>query len=161
MCFGIIFYGIIHESMHLLQAIYLGIFEGIRLVGIFGVEIMITEPLTISGPTLALFSGLSSFVTIGIGYMLLLFMPKILELKHKNIKSMIYFVTIIFMLLDPLYLSVLSITFGGDINGIAHGFRIPYFAIRMFYGIIFLVNLTIVIKRIYPAYVNNFNSSNP
>lgn len=155
---GILLYLIIHEGIHFIQAINLGIFEGIRFVGIFGVEIMITEPLTISGLTLAMFSGASSFVTIIIGYMFLIFMPKILELKQKNIKSMIYFVTIVFMLIDPFYLSVLSIMFGGDINGISQGLYIPYFIIRIFYGIVFLVNLIIVIKTVYPAYVNDFNN---
>lgn len=158
MFIGVILYLIIHEGIHFIQAIILGIFEGVRFVGIFGVEIMITKPLTISGLTLALFSGASSLVTIIIGYMLLIFMPKILELKHKNIKSMLYFITIVFMLIDSLYLSVLSLIFGGDINGISQGLDVPYFVIRIFYGIVFLVNLIIVIKRVYPAYVNDFNN---
>ena len=158
MFMGVILYLIIHEGIHFIQAINLGIFEDFRFVGIFGVEIMITEPLTISGLTLAMFSGASSLVTIIIGYLLLIFMPKILELKHKNIKSMLYFITIVFMLIDSLYLSVLSLIFGGDINGISQGLDVPYFVIRIFYGIVFLVNLIIVIKRVYPAYVNDFNN---
>lgn len=91
--------------------------------------------------------------------MLLIFMPKKLELKHKNIKSMLYFITIAFMLIDSLYLSDLSFIFGkGDINGILQGLDILYFVIRIFYGIVFLVNLIIVIKRVYPAYVKDFNN---
>ncbi len=44
MFIGVKLYLIIHESIHFIQTINLGIFEGIRFVGIFGVEIMITEP---------------------------------------------------------------------------------------------------------------------
>ncbi|GIN97172.1 hypothetical protein J6TS1_30420 [Siminovitchia terrae] len=157
MAVGMLLYLIIHEGFHLLQAYYLGIFEGIRFIGILGVEIQITEPLTIGGLTLASFSGLSSLATMIIGYLLYLYMPKILGLENRTIKSMLYFVTFIFMLVDPVYISLLSLGFGGDINGISQGLGISHMVIRIFYGVIFVINLVIIVKKVYPAYVNDFN----
>ncbi|GIN92442.1 hypothetical protein J22TS1_34930 [Siminovitchia terrae] len=157
MAVGMLLYLIIHEGFHLLQAYYLGIFEGIRFIGILGVEIQITEPLTIGGLTLASFSGLSSLATMIIGYLLYLHMPKILGLENRTIKSMLYFVTFIFMLVDPVYISLLSLGFGGDINGISQGLGISHMVIRIFYGVIFVINLVIIVKKVYPAYVNDFN----
>ncbi len=157
MAVGMLLYLIVHEGLHLLQAYYLGILESIRFMGIFGVEIQITESLTISGLTLASFSGLSSLATIIIGYLLYLYMPKILGVANKIIKSMLYFVTLIFMLIDPLYISLLSLGFGGDINGISQGLGLPHIVIRIFYGVIFVINLVIIVKKVYPAYVNDFN----
>ena len=67
-------YMVIHEGAHIIQALYLGVFEGIRVLPL-GIEVLITQPLTIGGLTLALFSGLSSVLTISLGYLLLWLMP--------------------------------------------------------------------------------------
>ncbi len=67
---SIIIYYIIHEGTHLIQAVLAGNFDYVRFVGIVGIEIMIKEfPV---GIELAMFSGLSSIVTILLGYLLIL-----------------------------------------------------------------------------------------
>ena len=62
-----------------------------------------------------------------------------------------YYVTIIMMFMDPLYLCVLcSIFGGGDMNGIS--LIISEIAARVIYGILFIVNAVIFIKVVLPKY---------
>lgn len=145
-------YLIIHEGVHIIQAQIFDIYEGIRILPL-GVEVLITQPLTIRGLKLAAFSGLSSIVTVFIGYILFILSPRILQLKKQPIKNYIYYVTLIFLLLDPLYISLLSFFVGGDINGIALGLNIPYMLIRLIYLTIAAFNTYLVYKKLYPAYV--------
>ena len=152
-------YLIIHEGTHLIQALMHHIFQGIRFNGL-GVEVLITEPLTIGGWKLACFSGLSSIVTVGIGYILYGLAPAILSIKSFSAKGYLYYVTLVFLLLDPLYVSVFSFFVGGDINGIAAGLGVPYMAIRIVFFVVFGLNLLLVIKALYPKYMAAANRTN-
>ena len=145
-------YIIVHEGIHLIQAILYDIYQGVKLLPL-GIEIEIIQPLTIGGFKLAAFSGLSSITTVIIGYILFLLTPKILKIKKQYIKSYIYYVMLVFLLLDPIYISILSFFVGGDINGIALGLGIPYAVIRAAYFLIAAANIYLLTKRIYPAYV--------
>lgn len=145
-------YLIIHECGHVILAKIFKIYEGIKILPL-GLEVEITQPLTIHGIRLALFSGLSSITTVVIGYVLFLLTPKFLSLKTQQIKNYIYYVTFVFLLLDPVYISVLSFFVGGDINGIALGLNLPYMVIRGVFFIIAAFNSYLVYKKLYPAYV--------
>lgn len=145
-------YMIIHEGIHIVIAKSLGVYEGIKVLPI-GIEVAITQPLTIHGIKLALFSGLSSIITVVIGYALFLLTPRMLSVKTQQIKNYIYYVTFIFLLLDPVYISVFSFFVGGDINGIALGLNLPYMVIRGAYFIVAAFNGYLVYKKLYPAYV--------
>lgn len=81
-------YIIVNEGIHLAQAIIYDIYRGVRILPL-GIEIEIIQPLTIGGLKLAAFSGLSSVVTILIGYILFLLSPKILKLEKQYIKKYI------------------------------------------------------------------------
>ncbi|SDL05557.1 hypothetical protein [Natronincola ferrireducens] len=144
-------YLIIHEGVHAIQAHIYGIYKGMG-ISPFGVEILITQPLTIGGVKLVLFSGLSSTVTVTIGYILLILLPKILKLRTQIVKNYLYYVILIFLLLDPLYISLLSFLVGGDINGIALGLDVSYMSVRIVYILIFVLNLFLVYRKLYPAY---------
>jgi hypothetical protein len=145
-------YLIVHEGVHLIQALISGIYKGINVLP-SGIEVEIVQPLTISGIELAAFSGLSSVVTVLIGYVLFVFSPKILKLNKQAVKNYIYYVTFVFLLLDPVYISLLSFFVGGDINGIALGLNIPYMTVRGIYLIIAVFNTYLVYKKLYPAFV--------
>lgn len=145
-------YLIIHEGVHIIQALVYGIYKGISVLPV-GIEVEIMQPLTIGGFKLAAFSGLSSLVTILIGYVLFVFSPTILKLNKQPVKNYIYYVTFVFLLLDPVYMSLLSFFVGGDINGIASGLNIPYMAVRGIYFVIAAFNTYLVSKKLYPAYV--------
>ena len=80
---AIISYYIVHEGIHLLLALMFGVFEKVRFVGIWGIQIVTTEG-SLNGVNLALFSGLSSMVTVLIGY-ILVFNSSIYKINNKNI----------------------------------------------------------------------------
>ena len=153
---AIVTYLIVHEGIHVIQALGHGIFQGIRFNGI-GVEVLIREPLTIGGWKLACFSGLSSVVTIAIGYIIYGLTWKILALKQRWSKSYFYYTAIVFLLLDPFYIGVLSLFVNGDINGITLGLGLSYAAVRIVYLLIFVLNIFLVMKKLYPRYVADFN----
>ena len=148
-------YLLLHEGTHVLQALAHGIFQGFHFNAL-GVEVLITEPLTIGGWQLACFSGLSSVVTVGVGYLLTALMPSIFTLNSRFAKSCLYYITVVFLLLDPLYISLFSFFVGGDINGIAVGLNLPYMPIRIFFALPLALNLLLVIKKIYPQYTQNY-----
>jgi len=145
-------YLIIHEGVHIIQAQIFGIYKGIGIQPL-GIEVIIMQPLTIGGFKLAAFSGLSSVVTIFIGYVLFMFSARILKLNKQPVKNYLYYVTFVFLLLDPVYMSLISLFVGGDINGIALGLNIPYMLIRGIYFVIAVFNTYLVYKKLYPAYV--------
>ena len=69
---------------------------------------------------------------------------------------MLYYITIAFLLLDPLYLSVLCGFFGGgDMNGIA--LLCPERAARCLFGVLLLVNGLVFWKRVLPVYQQSFS----
>jgi hypothetical protein len=78
---------IVHESVHIIQALIYGVYKGIKVLPI-GIEVEIIQPPTIGGLKLASFSGLSSIVTILTGYILFLFSPKVLKLKKTIYKKL-------------------------------------------------------------------------
>ena len=100
-------YLVVHEGMHILQALMWGVYKGIRILPL-GIEVEIIQPLTIGGFKLAAFSGLSSVVTVSTGYLLLLFSSQMVKLKSQPLKNYVYYVTLVFLLLDPVYISLLS-----------------------------------------------------
>ncbi|MEK5257275.1 hypothetical protein NST74_27925 [Paenibacillus sp. FSL F4-0125] len=58
----IIVYYVIHEGAHLILALCYNVFERIRIVGLWGVQIVTTDG-ELLGYQLAIFSGISSIVT--------------------------------------------------------------------------------------------------
>jgi hypothetical protein len=147
----------VHEGVHIVVALLFGVYEGVKILPI-GIEVLIEEPLTIGGYKLAVFSGLSSILTIVIGYGLLMLAPRILKINSQPLKKYLYYVTLVFLLLDPIYLSLISFFVGGDINGIVLGLNIPYGLVRAVYFAIAVYNLYLVIKKLYPAYVTKYQT---
>ena len=156
---AIVSYYIIHEGTHFLLAMILGVFEEIRFAGIWGIQIVTTEG-SLSGMNLALFSGLSSIVTILIGYILALH-PSIYKIKNKNILIGIYYITLCFLLLDPLYMSLLSkfIGGGGDLNGITTGLGTSDIPFRILFGIILIINILLFKNKVCSRYNRIFKEN--
>lgn len=68
-----------------------------------------------------------------------------------------YYITIAFLLLDPLYLSILCGFFGGgDMNGIS--FLCPEWIARSIFAGLLIVNGWIFWKRIFPVYKESFSN---
>lgn len=152
-------YVIIHEGVHIIQALIFSIYKDIKLLPL-GIEVEILQPLTIEGFKLASFSGLSSVVTVLIGYVLFIFSPKILKFNNQSVKNYIYYVTFVFLLVDPIYISLLSFFVGGDINGIVLGLNTSYMIVRAVYLVIAVINIYLVYKKLYVS-VNSSPHFNP
>ena len=150
---AIILYYLVHEGTHLVVALIYGVFENIRLVGIFGIQIVIADG-SLNGVSLAIFSGLSIVVTLIVGYLLYFSTPRIVQWKNKVLIVPMYYATLIFMVLDSLYISVLTLFIGGGgaLNGITTGLNAPDIPFRVVFGIISLVNTYLFIKKVSPQY---------
>ena len=72
------------------------------------------------------------------------------------IKAICYYTTLALLLIDPLYLTIIyKLVGGGDMNGILL-FGIQEEVVQLIYGIIVLINILLIIKKIYPVYKKSF-----
>lgn len=154
--FSILLYYVIHEGSHLIAALIYGVFQKIRIVGL-GVQVVAqTELLT--DLQIAIFCAAGCISTLFAAYLLLVFTKKIVKSKSRILKSICYYTTIAFMLLDPIYLTILyKFVGGGDMNGIML-FGIREIFLQIIFGIIAVINIFLIIKKIYPAYKQSFSS---
>lgn len=146
-------YYLVHEGAHLLYALFAGVFKQIRLMGL-GVQIDVyAEHMT--NMQLGIFCLVGALATFCVGYLLAALARSICHAKSKLLRAVLYYITIAFLLLDPLYLSVLCGFFGGgDMNGIA--LLCPEWAARCLFGALLLVNGLVFWKRVLPIYRQSF-----
>lgn len=109
-------YYLIHEGAHLLYALLGGVFKKINFMGL-GVQIDVYAE-RMSDIQLGIFCLVGAMTTFCAGYLLTALAKRICCAKSKLLRAVLYYVTIAFLLLDPLYLSALCGFFGGgDMNG--------------------------------------------
>lgn len=151
---AILLYYIIHEGSHIIVALSYGVFEKVKMIGL-GVQVVANIEL-LTDFQKAIFCIAGSISTLLIAYLLVLFTKKIVECKNKVFKAICYYTTLAFLLLDPLYLTIVyKFVGGGDMNGILL-FGIPEFIIQLIFGIIAIINILLIIKKLYPAYKKSF-----
>ena len=152
---AILAYYVIHEGAHFIYALILGTFKKINIIGL-GVQVDIYRE-NMSDMQLAVFCLVGSITTLLVGYVLVLFIDKIGSLSSKEVKACMYYVTMIMLFMDPLYLSLLCSFFGGgDMNGII--FLYPELVARIIYSVIFLVNIIVYLKVVLPKYKAAFRN---
>ena len=152
---AILAYYVIHEGAHFIYALILGTFKKINIIGL-GVQVDIYRE-NMSDTQLAIFCLLGSVATLVVGYVMILTIDMIGKLSSKVIKACMYYVTIVMLFMDPLYLSLLCGFFGGgDMNGIS--LICPELVARIIYGAIFLVNLMVYKKVVLPKYKAAFRN---
>lgn len=146
---AVIAYYLIHEGTHLLYALSIGAFKQINLMGL-GMQIDIyAEKMTQT--QLGVFCLLGSVTTLLIAYILIALIDKIKIISSKAVKACLYYITIVMLLIDPLYLSILCGFFGGgDMNGIK--LLVPEAAVRILYGLVLIVNVFVFVKIVLPKY---------
>lgn len=83
-------------------------------------------------------------------------------MKNKNILIALYYITLCFMILDTLYISILSLFIGGggDLNGIVTGFGTSDIPFRIVFGIISIINIILFKNRVAPKYKEIFKEEN-
>lgn len=150
---ALVSYYVIHEGAHLIYACASGVFEKVRFLGL-GVQI-VTDTQRMTDTQLGLFCTVGAIATIIVAYALTLAAPAICKMESKVFKACMYYITMTMLLLDPLYLSVLCVFFGGgDMNGIALLF--PEWAARAFFGALLVINGILFWKVVLPKYKNAF-----
>lgn len=106
--------------------------------------------------TLLIFCLAGALATFCAGYLLTALAKSICRAQSKLLRAVLYYITIAFLLLDPLYLSILCGFFGGgDMNGIA--LLCPEWAARCLSGVLLLVNGVVFWKRVLPTYQQSFS----
>lgn len=142
-------YYVIHEGAHLITALVLGSFKQIHFLQL-GVQID-TYREKMSDVQTAVFCMAGPGITIILSYVLLFLTGKILESGSLFFRALAYYMTLLFLLNDPFYLSVLyPYVGGGDMNGIK--LLVPESAARGAFGILLLIHIIIVIRYLIPVY---------
>lgn len=153
---AVLTYYIIHEGAHLIYALSAGAFRQINFMGI-GVQIEIYSE-RMSDTQLCIFCAAGAAATLAAAYVLTLTAPRICRVRSKVFKACMYYITLIMLLLDPLYLSVLCGFFGGgDMNGIT--LLLPEVAARFLFGVILVINGLLFWKVILPKYKMAFSET--
>ena len=139
-----------------MYALFTGVFRQIKFIGL-GVQVdVFRERMT--DTQLGIFCLVGALATFCIAYLLTALAKKIGTAESKLFRAVMYYVTIAFLLLDPLYLSILCGLFGGgDMNGIA--LLVPEWAARVGFGVLLIVNGFVFWKRVLPVYKKSFSDA--
>ena len=153
---AVIAYYLVHEGAHLLYALFTGVFRQIRFMGL-GLQIDVFREC-MTDTQLGIFCLVGAVATFCIAYLLTALAKKIGTAESKLFRTVLYYITIALLLIDPLYLSVLCGLFGGgDMNGIA--LLVPEWAARIGFGVLLLVNGLVFWKRVLPVYSKSFSDT--
>ena len=139
-----------------IYALFTGVFKQISFMGL-GVQIDVyAERMT--DVQLGVFCLSGAVATFCAGYLLTALTKNICRIQNKLFRAMLYYITIAFLLLDPLYLSILCGLFGGgDMNGIA--LLLPEWTARVGFGALLIVNGLVFWKRVLPVYSKSFSNT--
>ena len=146
---AIVAYYIVHEGAHLITALHFGVFKGINFMGL-GMQIdAYTERMT--DIRLGIFCLVGAGSTLIFGWLLIILTKQICKVKSKVFKSVMWYVSLAILLMDPLYLSILCGFFGGgDMNGIK--LLLPEIAVRIVFAAIGIAHGIVVWKFLLPEY---------
>lgn len=146
-------YYLVHEGAHFLCALLMGTFESVHFMGI-GMQVVVDSE-QMSASQLGIFCLAGSASTLLVGYILCALAAKICTSSSKVFRAMFYYITIAFLVLDPLYLSILCGFFGGgDMNGIR--LLCPEWAARIVFCAILVGNTIVFWKKVLPIYKKSF-----
>ena len=149
---AIICYFIIHEGAHWAYAMYIGVFKQINFG--FGIQVDIYRELT-SDMQLGIFCLVANIATIVMAYVLLALTNKFVRFQSDYMRAIAFYLTIVFLMTDPLYLSIVfQFVGGGDMNGIK--LILPELPVRVISGIIAVINIIVILKIIAPKYRKAF-----
>ena len=150
---AVIAYYIIHEGAHLIAALYYGVFKGINFMGL-GMQIDVYAD-RMTDTRLGIFCLAGAVSSFLFGWLLIALAKRICKAKSKVFKSVMWYVSLAILLIDPLYLSVLCGLFGGgDMNGIKLLF--PEIAVKIVFAAIGIIHGAVIWKYLLPKYTKAF-----
>lgn len=143
---------VIHEGAHILTAIALHEYESFHLK-ILGLEVTFKTPVEMrTGSKWAVISGTGNIITIALGYCFYAVRHRFATSRSLFVASLGYWLNILFLIADPLNLSIGSLFYSGDATGIAVGLNVSRWLIQGLFFVIFLVNREIVAQRLLPSF---------
>lgn len=96
--------------------------------------------------------GMSNLVTLLMGYVLLELGKRVARLRSVFLKVGIYYLTMLFLTLDAINLSIGPFIYGGGANGIAAGLDINRYVIQVLFFLVLLANRELLAQRLLPIY---------
>ena len=153
---AVVAYYIVHEGAHLVTALYYGTFQRIHFMGL-GMQIDVYAD-RMTDNQLGIFCLAGAVSTLVFGWLLVVLAKKICKAKSRVFKSIMWYVSLVMLLIDPLYLSVLCGFFGGgDMNGIKLLF--PETAVRIVFAMMGIFHSIAIWKYLLPEYTKAFQKS--
>ncbi|MDD6188497.1 MAG: hypothetical protein PUB32_02820 [Clostridiales bacterium] len=150
---AVVIYYIVHEGAHLLSALCFGVFKQINFMGL-GVQVDVYNT-RMSDLQMGIFCLAGAAATLLAAWLLVLLCKRICAAKSKVFRAVMWYTSLIMLLLDPLYLSLLCGFFGGgDMNGIA--LLIPQAAARIGFALLGVVNAVVAWRYLLPEYKRSF-----
>ena len=154
---AVLSYYLLHEGAHLITALCMGVFKEVKFLGV-GMQVDVAAA-QMADLQMGIFCLAGAVCTLIAAILLTLLAPNICRIESKTVKAAFYYITMVMLLLDPLYLSVLCGFFGGgDMNGIR--LLLPEVIARIVFGVLFIVGLVVFVKRILPLYKAAFADNN-
>jgi len=148
-----VIFAVVHEGMHVVTAAFYGEYAALHIhYGVFP-EVQYRTPVDErAGVHWGFISGASNLATVLLGYLLVWMGERIARLRSWFFKNLLFYLTVILLVADPLNLSVGPLIYGGDALGIAVGFGVSLYVIQAIALIGFLVNRELIIHKIFPMY---------
>lgn len=146
-------YYVVHEGAHLLYALSHGVFRHINLMAL-GVQIDVFRH-QMTDAQLGWFCLVGPLATLAAAVALVLLRRKICAAKSKMFRAAAWYTSIVMLVLDPLYLSVIyRFVGGGDMNGIR--LLVPEVAAQVAFGLLLVAGLLVLWKVLLPLYIESF-----
>ena len=150
---GIVIYFIVHEGAHALVAMHYGVLKKVNVM-LMGIQVDVYHE-QMTGVQMGLFCLAGAVATLVVAWLLVLLRERICAVKSKYARALAWYVTLILLVLDPLYLSVLyGFVGGGDMNGIA--LIMPKMWATIGFALLLAVDIFAVVKWVYPSYKRSF-----
>jgi hypothetical protein len=146
-------WGVIHEGIHILVAMFYGEFARVAVVD-FLPQVVYETPVDARGSELkwTLIAGLPSIVTVLLGYGMLAARNRIQSAFSGLKVAVLYWTTVVLLLLDPANLALGPFIFGGDAIGVAWGLDVPVIVVQGVAGLVLLVNREVIVRMLFPLY---------
>jgi hypothetical protein len=142
----------LHEGAHAILALIYGEFADF-IIKFYGYEVVyLTPPDQRTGLHWMFISGISSLLTIAFGYFFFLKKVHFVQLQGWLIRTTVFWVVILGLIMDPLNLSVGPFIYEGDALGIELGSGIPLLWIQLFFFAVFLINRELAAQVWLPAF---------
>lgn len=143
----------LHESLHALCAGLWGELAEVRLLlGAFPEVVYGTPVSERRGSQWAVIAGASNLATVALGYLLLARRRAISRLPYGLIRSFLFYLTLICLVMDPLNLLVGPLVYGGDAEGIAAGLELRVEWVQGGALLLLLTGRELAARALFPFY---------